>query len=325
MVRTYLAVLVGLWAACPAFAGSWADALFDGLTRDFGTVQRGPMLTHAFQVTNKTAQPLHIAGVRVSCGCVAAAAQKFDLAPGETTAIVAEMDTRRFSGHKAVTVYVYFDRPAWEEVRLQVQANGRDDVNFTPESFAFGRVRKGNSPTATVNLTLYGSNWQIVDARCDSNYVQTSLQEARRTQTDVSYHITAQVRGECPVGRWYTDVWLSTNNPSTPRVRVPLTIDIEPSLTVSPAVADLGSVKAGEEAERKVIVRGAQPFRITSFQGEDGQWTVKDNTDGSKPVHVLTVKLKSSQVGDMQRTIRILTDLLDESAVEFQATAKVVQ
>jgi hypothetical protein len=326
MLRAYLPLIATLLMASPVSAQTWAEQLFDGRSRDFGTVPRGPTLSHAFYITNKTGQPIHIAGIRVSCGCVSAAAQKRDLAPGETTAIVAEMDTRRFSGQKSVTVYVQFDRPRWEEVGLLVQANGRDDVSFTPEALAFGHSRKGVSPTASVNLALSGfSDLRVIDAKCDSNFVNTTLQELKRGTYDVTYKLSAQVRGDCPVGRWYTDVWVTTNNPVTPRIRVPLSIEIEPSLTVSPPVANLGQVATGQEVEKKIIVRGAQPFRISAIQGEDGQLSVKDNTEGSKPVHVLTVKLKAGAVGDVQRTVRIVTDLADEGSVEFQATAQVVQ
>src|SRR5208282_3490026 len=62
-----LVMLVGLAQAAPA--APWADALFDNLSHDFGTVPRGPHVTHHFTVTNTTGAPLHITSVRVSCGC----------------------------------------------------------------------------------------------------------------------------------------------------------------------------------------------------------------------------------------------------------------
>src|SRR5262245_10626034 len=97
------------------FAGqataSWADALFDDLSRDFGSVPRGPSVTHPFRIVNNTKQMVRIAGVRVSCGCTTARALQTSLAPGQETAILVQMDTRRFSGTKIVTVYVTFDLP----------------------------------------------------------------------------------------------------------------------------------------------------------------------------------------------------------------------
>jgi len=325
MFRYTVAVWLAFGVVGAASAGSWADGMFEELSRDFGSVPRGPTLTHSFRFTNTTGQPVHIAGVRVSCGCVSASATQADVAPGQTSSIYAQMDTRRFSGVKTVTVYVQFDRPQWEEVRLWVQANGRDDVTLTPEALAFGQAKRGSAPTAAVDVVLLGNgDWKILDAQCDSNYVQPKIEEVRRGPAEVAYRVTARVRPDTPVGKWYTDVWLRTNNPATPRVRVPLTIEIESPLSVSPFVANLGQVKAGTEVERKVIVRGVKPFRITEVKGVDGQLRVQEATTDSKPVHVLTVKLKAADAGELSRTLRVLTDLKEDGEVEFKAIAQVV-
>src|SRR5215212_1111310 len=71
MFRYSFAILLGLCAAGTARA-SWADGLFDELSRDFGSVPRGPTLQHPFRLVNKTNQHVHIASVRVSCGCTSA-------------------------------------------------------------------------------------------------------------------------------------------------------------------------------------------------------------------------------------------------------------
>ena len=91
-------------------------------------------------------------------------AEETDIAPGKSTVINASMDTRRFIGHKAVTVYVTFDRPQWQEVRLLVQANGRDDINVSPDAMNLGQARRGAKPAGTVTVKFYGhSDAQITD------------------------------------------------------------------------------------------------------------------------------------------------------------------
>src|SRR3954468_23804106 len=105
MLRYSAVLLVGLWAAGPAAAASWADAMFDELSKDFGSVPRGPTLTHHFRVVNNTRGPVSISNVRVSCGCTTAQALKNYLNPGEETAVLARMDTTRFVGPKSVTIY----------------------------------------------------------------------------------------------------------------------------------------------------------------------------------------------------------------------------
>ena len=68
MFRYYLVFAAGLCAASPATA-SWADLMFQELSKDFGSVPRGPALQHAFPLKNNTGEVVHIAGLRVSCGC----------------------------------------------------------------------------------------------------------------------------------------------------------------------------------------------------------------------------------------------------------------
>jgi hypothetical protein len=306
-------------------AGSWAENLFDELSRDFGSVPRGPTLSHPFRLTNNTNQNVHIANVRVSCGCVSATALKDQLAPGQSTAILAQMDTMRFLGTRTVTIYVQLDRPRWEEVRLSVRANSRDDVTITPEALAFGQVKHGGSPAATLDISFLGnSEWRVVESRCESNYVQTSLQEIKRDGGEVRYQLIARLRPDTPVGKWYSDVWLKTNSPSSPRVRVPLTVEIESALSLSPANVTLGQVKAGEEANQKIIVRGGQPFRITGIDGTDAQLTVREINADNKSVHVLAVSLKGDNPGELTKLLRVRTDLKGDNEIEFQATAEVV-
>ena len=72
MLRFSLVCVLGLCLTGTSFAGSWADGMFEEMSRDFGSVPRGPTLTHYYRIANKTGGPVHISGVRVSCGCVSA-------------------------------------------------------------------------------------------------------------------------------------------------------------------------------------------------------------------------------------------------------------
>jgi hypothetical protein len=325
MLRYSLVVVVGLFVVGPAGAASWADALFSDLSKDFGSVPRGPALSYPFRLVNKTGRLLVISNVRVSCHCISANAVKTVLNPGEETAIIAHMDTTRFNGSKTVTIYVQFSQPASDEVRLWVQANSRDDVNVNPDTLAFGHAKRGSSPGASVIVTFLGdSQSQILEVSCESNYVLTNLKELQRAEGDVSYELSARLRADAPVGKWYTDIWLKTNNAAMPRVRVPLTVEIDSALSVNPATVALGQLKIGTETERKVIVRGVKPFRITGVRGDDKELRVHDSTTESKPVHVLTVTYKGARPGDLNRTIHVITDLQDESEIEFQARAHVI-
>jgi hypothetical protein len=325
MVRYSVVVLAGLWAASSAVSATWADRLFEEMTKDFGSVPRGPALTHPFRVVNNTSNVVHIANIRVSCGCVTATPTRTYLNPGEETAVVARMDTTRFRGPKSVTIYVQFDRPSVEEVRLWVQAIGRDDFNLAPDTLSFGQVKRGSKPSGTVTITFYGnSTSQIVEVKTDTNYLKTSLREVVRQPSLVQYELTAGLRADAPVGKWYSDLWLKTNNPNLPQIRVPLTVDVESALSISPDAVVMGYVKTNSELERRVIVRGVKPFKITSIDGTDNELLVQDTNDDAKKAHVVTVKLRPARTGDIRRTIRLHTDLDEENEIDFQVSAKIV-
>ncbi len=325
MLRYGLVVVASLWVVEPALSATWADALFEEFSKDFGSVPRGPTLTHTFRVVNNTRGPVNIASVRVSCGCVSAVALKGHLEPGESTHVVARMDTTRFTGLKSVTIYVQFNQPAFEEVRLWVQANGRNDFSVTPDTLAFGQLKRGGTPSASVLLAFYGNtDTQITEVKCESNYIQPRVQEVRRQDSEVTYQVSARLRSDAPVGKWYTDVWLKTNNPGMAPIRVPLTVEIESALSVNPETVTLGSIKTRSENERRVIVRGVKPFKISEVTGTSDQLLVRIDSPLAKPVHVLTIKFKAGDPGEVNRRLSVLTDLADDSKIDFRVSAQVV-
>jgi len=226
MFRYSLVLLLALGAGTARADSSAAD-LFQGLSRDFGAVPHGALLTYPFWLTNTTGGPVRIAGIRVSCGCMTAGAVQTELAPGQATAVVAQMDTRRFSGVRAVSIFVQFEQPRWEEVRLSVRANSRDDLLYLPETISFGQVKKGGTPEAGVQVSFMGGGEeQVVQAAAESKFVEVSCKELSREAGRVRYQVTARLRPGLPPGHWYTDVWLTTNSPTAPKLYVPLSVEV---------------------------------------------------------------------------------------------------
>jgi hypothetical protein len=323
MVRVGLTAAIGLLLAMPAAAGAWAEQFFAERAHDFGSVVRGPTITHSYRITNTSATPLHIAGVRVSCGCTTATANSAEIAPGQSTEIVAQMDTRRFIGPKTVTIYVQFDRPQWDEVRLTISANGRDDLAIVPDSLAFGSVAHGSAPSRTSTVTFLGSSVHLVSVQADSNYVQLAAKGIRNTGSELVYEVVATLRPDTPVGRWYTDIWLNTDNPSAPRLRLPLSVDIAPALRLSSPVLSFGAVKPGDSAEKRVMVQSAHPFRIIRIEGTDESVSVVSGAAEPKPVQLLVVGIKATQHGEMSRRLKIVTDLPADNIVELPIHATI--
>jgi Protein of unknown function (DUF1573) len=325
MLRPWMRAMV-LTSVLGSPTAGRGEGLFEDPAKDFGSVPRGTLLTHAFPLTNTTRSSLRITGLRTSCSCVTAAAERSFLDPGEATVIAVTVDTRKYAGPRAFTVYVQFDPPSIGEVRLVVQATSREDVTVNPGQLSMGRVKKGSAPVATVTIEYHGTRaWQITGIENENGYLQPEVKELSRGPGHAVYQLKVQLREDTPVGAWYADVWLSTNDPATPRFRVPLVVEVEGPLTATPRDVVIGRVKPGSRTERKVVIRGSQAFRIASVDGGDDSVQIQAGSDEKRTVHVLTVAFQAGpQAGDITRRLRVVTDLPDEQAVEFSVQAQVV-
>ncbi|MBY0514607.1 MAG: DUF1573 domain-containing protein, partial [Gemmataceae bacterium] len=163
---------------------AWAGAgdLFPEKVKDFGVSPRGPVLVHYFRFTNTTGQPLTLGQPRVSCGCTSAAVTTSRVAPGETAAVVAYMDTRRITTPyttKSVIVYVPVSvGNNFEEVSLRVQTVCRDDLMMSPDTLAMGTVKQGETGKATTKVTFTSDpNWQVTDATSTGRFVEVAVRE----------------------------------------------------------------------------------------------------------------------------------------------------
>jgi hypothetical protein len=250
MIRHALVVLMLVGFAGSAPAATWAESLFDSTSHDFGTVPRGPVVTHYFRVTNTTGQPLHIASVRVSCGCLSASATRQDVPPGESTTIVAQLHTTRFHGYWRKPMYVTFDRPQWSEVTIMVQAVSRDDVALSPDSLAFGRIAHGTARDASVEVLLSGGNWKVLEAKSESDYVQPQVRLLRQDAGESTYQVTVRLRPDLPAGNWFTGIKVATNNPGIPELNIPVTVEVSAPANANVRQASTAP-RQGKQKERK--------------------------------------------------------------------------
>ena len=207
---------------------------------------------------------------------------------------------------------------------MTVAADAREDIAASPESMAFGNVVRGSSPSKSVTLTIHGLSTQLVAVQAASNYVQLVAKTVKHTDAESVYDVTATLCADTPIGKWFTDVWLITNGPSAQRIRVPVSVDVTSALQLSSPVLAFGSCQPGEKLEKRIIVRGQQPFRILSIGGTSETITASAGSDEAKPVHVLVVGITPSKPGEFSHTLKIVTDHPNDSTIDVPITANVV-
>jgi hypothetical protein len=310
MKRMLWGVVVLFAAALPVNAG--ARDYFTEFEKNFGTTPRGPVLEHYFIVKNTTQQTINLGQARVSCGCVSATVMKNTLAPGESTAVYAAMDTRRIPQAyvtKTVTVYVPFFGSVNEEVQLKVTSIARDDLVMSPDKMAFGTVRKGKEANGSVKFTLYNNpNWQITEATSTGVYVKPEVKQASKNSNEVTYEVTAKLDPACPAGNWTAEIWLKTNAPGIEMLRVPVTVNVTAPINVTPDPLNLNELTVGKETDFKVTLQGTQAFKVLQVKGVDDVVAVKAGSEEARPVHILTISVKPKVSGGLDKLLEIQTD-----------------
>jgi hypothetical protein len=298
-------------------AQGWAEKMFKGkTTHNFGTVPRGSQLVYRFTITNIYAVRMEITNLTSGCGCVTASAAKRVLEPTESSTIEVRMDAKRFAGPKTVTVTVTVGPEYISRADLKVVANSRADVVFNPGQVNFGTLTRGQTPAQTIDVEYAGAlKWEVKEVLARDVPYTASIKEAYRRPGQVGYQLTVTVKPDAPLGALKHELFLKTNDPASPLVSVLVEANVQAGLTVSPAALHLDTVKVGATLVRRVVLRGAKPFRIASVEGLGEGVDLGPPSGTSATVQTVTFKCRFTNPGAFKRQIKIKTDLQDTPVV----------
>jgi hypothetical protein len=253
------------------------------------------------------------------------------LEPQQKAQLNVTMDARKFSGPKVVMVYVTVGPEYVSTATLRLTANARPDVVLNPGQVNFGVVRQGQTPTQILDVEYAGNfPWRVTEvvknaaAPYDVKVDQLYREAAHgRVAGRAGYRLAVTLKPDAPAGALNQELILKTNEAGGGQfLTVVVEGNVQAALVVSPAVAKLGRVKVGTEAVQKVQVRGQRPFRILAVDGVDGAVSAALPA-GAAQNHVLMLRCRPQQAGDVRRRLVIRTDL-DQGAVAVDVEARAV-
>ena len=203
-----------------------------------------------------------------------------------------------------------FDRPRYTEVQLHVRGYIRRDVVFEPSCVDFGTIREGEAAQRVIGIDYAGrSDWQITAARVPDQHLSVETRETKRSSGRVGYELIVRLAAGAPAGTIDTELTLETNDSRGNRVPLAVTGQIVPPLSVSPALLYLGNAQGGQELKSRLVVRAAEPFRITAVECEDPRFRFEIGQE-AKTLHFIPVTFTAGdKPSGVKRTIRIKTDL----------------
>jgi hypothetical protein len=237
--------------------------------------------------------------------------------PKETGWVDVFMDARKFTAQKNITIFITVgDGTDYMSVaELKITANSRTDIVFNPGSVNFGSIPTGKKATQMIEVEYAGQlEWKINEINGNDGPFETSLKELYRKPGKVGYQISVTLKEDAPAGTLRHEFFLKTNDPASKTVPVVVEAILQSALSVSPEKIPLGSdVRVGDEITRKVVVRGAKPFRVTEVDGIGESIEIVGKLPEKAAVaQSIIFKCKPDKDGDFKKTLLIKTDLQDK-------------
>jgi len=303
--------LAAFLLAVPCAAQEWADKMFTVRSYNFGNVARGAKAEYAFELTNRYVEDVHVASVRVTCGCTTPRIEKEWLKTYEKGAIVAHINSDRFLGNQGSTIIVTIDKPFAAQVQLHVKVHIFRDVLLEPSSVALGSVAQGNSAERTISVQYTGrSDWQIVEVKSGNPHLTGTVTETERQEGGITYDLKVVLGKDAPVGYVREHLRLITNDPRTKEIPVPVEGQVQADISVSPSSLFLGVVQPGQSVTKQIVVRGQKPFRIASIRADcQCLKATSPKSEEAKSFYLIPVKFTAGErTGKIVQTVRIETD-----------------
>jgi hypothetical protein len=303
-----LYVVASLASPVVAFANN-TDAMFPVKNHNFGDVAVASQTEFRFPIHNTTGRTLHIREVRTSCGCTSPSVETHYIEPGQTGSILAKFNTGTHRGQKGANLTVVVDQPFYAEVRLRVDGYIRQDLVFHPGAIDFGKQPRGHQLTQTAKIMYAGrSDWAVVDVLTSKPWISLEVKQESRTGQNSVYLMTVNLAPDAPAGFFRDELVVVTNDRSRPRIPFMITGELESELAISPQSIAGGSLKPGETIEKKLVIRGKDPFVIDSIEAKG--WEVSfDPVDEAKTTHIINVRFAPSgnAVGQMSSPVIVKT------------------
>ncbi len=192
---------------------------------DFGDIKQGEKVSHTFVLSNGGGDLLKISDVKASCGCTAAAPEKKELAPGESTNLVVTFNSAGRMGKQSKTIRIYSNDPENPELVLSFTGNvvsasqvsdGAPTIYFSETEHDFGKVNEGDKVNYTFNFANKGtSELTIKDIKTSCGCTAALLSQdnlAPGQEGTLKVELNTQNRS----GKMSRTVTISSNDPKDP-------------------------------------------------------------------------------------------------------------
>ena len=239
---------------------------FDQPDYDFGEVEAGDEVEHAFVFENAGDDLLSIEKVLTSCGCTGALVTEQEVPPGGTGEIKATFHTKGFQGAVKKGLTVESNDPENKLVRLTIGGNVVSEVAVDPRYLDWGILRPGDSPRPkklSIRF-LNGRGLQLEKIQSES----PSVVLTKKSEDEKRAVYSVALAENLPTGRFTGRITIRSNSERVPEVHVPFQGQVQGNAKVIPHILSLGRITPGKVLTRhlRVSKTGKQDFNVQAVK-----------------------------------------------------------
>lgn len=224
--------------------------------KDVGKVAKSEKVKVDFEIRNGGTAELIIQDVRPTCGCTVAS---FDakIAPGATGKIHAEVDTIDFSGAIAKTISVLSNDPTTPRLTLTIKAVVLPQVEVHPGFARYIYVQ--NHDPGLLKQWLWTDNFadfKVTEVVSPYKFITASFHQAKSDErrSEIAgntnqWIVETRIQPNAEVGALREFLIVKTNHPKQKELRIPITGFVRPVMSVTPYIADFGTIDVVESAK----------------------------------------------------------------------------
>ena len=298
------------------------------MSHDFGNLKQQQTVTTTVTVTNNGAALLQIQNVEADCGCTIPTLGKYSLAPGESTIVTIEFNSKKFNGNVRKVVHIETNDPLNPTVDVMITATVHTPLIINPanQRLGFSQSLRGETPSRRATFTATGDEALEVSVAStrkdlfDIKIVNNLDGNPKMSAMDVT------LRPDMEPGRQRDNVRLTTNIPEFATIDIELQSWVNEELTASPQRLNFRFKKSLNQTIRVAPFRKGLTFKVLSVECDLPELEIEFiETIANEEVKVLIKGTAIAKTdpravkvnGRMAGTIIIQTDLKNTPTLEI--------
>ena len=199
---------------------------------EFGKIERGASMSHAFKIRNEGELPLTVKVASTTCKCTVGDLAKDVLGPNEETEVLLEWVAKTPPGPFRHGAVLSTNDPTQSSINLTVEGKVVESTAMAPAELMFGTIQAGDTRTASLYLMTFLD--QEIEVR---DYELSDPELAKQMEVSITPAETAELpspeavrglkvavkyqSGES-VGPFHSWLTLDTNLPNAEKLTVPI-------------------------------------------------------------------------------------------------------